>query len=118
MVDAILASEAQRKKERERQQQQEEAFAKKVKELKTMSLDDLKKTLSKKGQDLAGKKDKKEDLIHALFAIHKQEEEIAAKKAKMQAMGHDQLKKLAVSRGITVDKKDKIIQAVLAADEK
>merc|ERR1711924_276085 len=42
--------------------------------------------------------------------------EIATKKAKLQAMGHDQLKKLALSRGLPVDKKDKIIQAVLAAE--
>merc|ERR1712137_1470834 len=81
MVDAILANEAQRKKEKERQEQQAEALAKKVKELKAMSLDDLKKTISKKGQEPAGKK---EDLVQALLLIYEQEEKIAAKKAKLQ----------------------------------
>merc|ERR1719456_328745 len=57
MVEALLASEAQRKKERELQSQQEEKAAQKRKEIKAMSVDDLKKRLAKKGLDASGKKE-------------------------------------------------------------
>jgi len=119
MVDAILANEVLRKKEKERKQQQEEAAANKMKELKAMSMDELKKSLTKKGQEPVGKKD---DLVQALFAIHLQHEAIAAKKAKMQAAGIDQLKKMAVDRCVPLDKKaekkDKLIELLLDADAK
>jgi len=119
MVDAIMANEVLRKKEKERKQKQEEAAANKIKELRAMSLDDLKKSLTKKGQEPVGKKD---DLVQALYAIHLQDEAIAAKKAKMQAMGIDQLKTLAVKRGVQLDKKsekkDKLIEALLDAEAK
>merc|ERR1719162_1673146 len=49
MVDALLAGEAQRKKEMAAKVQQEEVAAQKIKELKSLSIEDLKKKLTKKG---------------------------------------------------------------------
>merc|ERR1712032_670721 len=49
MVDAILAQESNRKKEVELKKQQEDAAASKRKELKAMSVEELKKSLVKKG---------------------------------------------------------------------
>merc|ERR1719311_1646627 len=71
MVEALLASEAQRKKERELQSQQEEKAAQKRKEIKTLSVEDLKKRLAKKGLDAGGKK---EDMVDALLLASVQEE--------------------------------------------
>merc|ERR1719454_2040962 len=64
MVEALLASEAQRKKEKELRDQQDEALNKKRKELKALSIDDLKKRLAKKKLEASSKK---EDMVEALF---------------------------------------------------
>merc|ERR1719375_1628730 len=58
MVEALLASEAQRKKEKEVRDQQEEALEKTRKELKALSIDDLKKRLAKKKLEALNKKRK------------------------------------------------------------
>merc|ERR1712048_224243 len=65
----------------------------------------------------------KDELVQALFAIHMQEEATAEKKAKLQKMGIDQLRKMAVSRGIPADKKlgdkkDKLIELIFDAEAK
>merc|ERR1719182_746616 len=49
MVEALLAGEAQRKKDLEANRQKEEALLQRRKELKSLSLDDLKKRAAKKG---------------------------------------------------------------------
>jgi len=69
MVEALLANEAQRKKENELKSQQMEKLTQKRKELKSMSIEDLKKRLTKKGLESSGKK---EDLIEALFLVCEQ----------------------------------------------
>merc|ERR1719253_1504376 len=74
LVDTLLASEANRKKELELKKQQEEAAANKRKELKAMSVDDLKKALSKRRLEPMGKK---EDMVEAIFQMGIQEEKIA-----------------------------------------
>merc|ERR1711935_282686 len=71
MVEALLANEAQRKKENELKSQQMDKFAEKRKELKSMSIEDLKKRLTKKGLESNGKK---EDLVEALFLVAVQED--------------------------------------------
>merc|ERR1719155_149019 len=71
MVEALLASEAQRKKEKELRDQQEENLNKKRKELKSLSIEDLKKRLAKKKLEANGKK---EDMVEALFIAMVQED--------------------------------------------
>jgi len=110
MVDALLEQEANRKREAELKKQQEQAEASKRKELKALSVDELKKTLTKKGRDATGKK---EDMVEALYQITLQEEAAAAHKAKFRALSLDDLKKLVTSRGLSVGKKDSMIDAVL-----
>merc|ERR1712100_381673 len=81
MVEALLASEAQRKKEKELRDQQEEALNKKRKELKSLSIEDLKKRLAKKKLEANGKK---EDMIEALFIAMVQEDSANARKAELK----------------------------------
>merc|ERR1719478_1867205 len=78
MVEALLASEAQRKKEKELRDQQEDALEKKRKELKALSIEDLKKRLAKKKIEANGKK---EDMVEALFLAVVQEDAANARKA-------------------------------------
>merc|ERR1712032_1013587 len=117
MVDAILANEARLKKEKLLQQQEEELAQKKLKEVKAMSIEELKKALAKKGKkDAVGKKD---DLAQALFVFHMQEAEDAKRKAKLQAMGLEQLMRLAASRGLETNKKEKpakLVESLLAEE--
>merc|ERR1719502_1100730 len=86
---------------------------------KPWAVEELKKALAKKGKkDAAGKKD---DLAQMLFVLHMQAEEDAKKKAKLQAMGLEQLKKLAASKGLQTDKKDKaekLVDALLAEEKR
>merc|ERR1712217_856681 len=108
MVESLLAKEAQRKKENELKQQQEEATVKKMKELQAMSIDNLKKALSKKGKKEAiGKKD---DLIKALFTIYDEERKLAERKTKLQSLALDGLKKLASKHGLPMAGKEKMIE--------
>merc|ERR1719277_30049 len=78
MVEALLANEANRKREREQKKQEEEAAASKRKEFKAMSMEELKKLLTSKGQEPTGKKD---ELVGAAFALSVQEDAAAARKA-------------------------------------
>merc|ERR1712072_819608 len=63
-VGALIANEAARTKEKELKKQQEDAAARKMKDLKAKSVEDLKKLLSKKGLESTGKK---ESMIEALL---------------------------------------------------
>lgn len=119
MVDAILANEARLKHERELQQQREEQAQQKFKEFKAMSIEELKKALAKEGKkDATGKKD---ELAQALFVLHMQAEEEANRKAKLLALGLEQLKKLAASKGLETEKKEKaekLVDALLAEEKR
>lgn len=116
MVSALLESEANRKKEAELKKQQEAAIASKTKELMSMSVNDLKKELTKKGLDATGKK---EELIEALSAVREQAEKIAVRKSELTAMEKDELKKLMASCGLPASSaKGAMVEAILAHEEK
>merc|ERR1719414_2615684 len=113
MVQALLANEAKRKKELESKKQQEESAASKLKELKAMSIEDLKKALEKAGRKPAGKR---EELMAALFEVRAQEEQLDARKAELKAMSVDDLKNMLTKSGVEESGrgKDALLQAVLA----
>jgi len=116
VVEALLASEANRKKELELKKQQEEAAANKKKELKAMSVEELKKALSKRKLEPIGKK---EDMVEALFQVGVEEEKIVARKAELKAMAKDELKKILSSKGLTsTGGKDAQVEAVMAHEAK
>merc|ERR1712060_803879 len=115
MVEALLANEANRKREREQKKQEEDAAASKRKELRAMSIDELKKLLTSKGQEPTGKK---EDLVEALFAISVQEDAAAARKAKLKAMDLEKLKQRLLSKGLQPGKKEAMVETLLAHEAK
>jgi len=111
MVDELLASEAQRKKEKALKDKQEEALLKKRKELKALSVEDLKKRVAKKGLESTGKR---EDMIEALFIASIQEDAAAARKVELQGKSTDQLKQLLTLNGLDTGSKDQMVKAMLA----
>lgn len=113
LVDALLATEAARKKEMELKKQQQEAEANKRNELKGMNVDALKKLLVSKGRTVEGKKD---ELVEAAFALHLQEEAISAKKNKLRTLPIEALNKLVLSRGLKLGKKDDMVESLLALE--
>jgi len=115
MVDALLANQAQRQKELESKQQQEEAAAQKMKELKSMSIDDLKKRLTKKGLEANGKK---EDMLRALFLASAQEDALAKRKSELSSKSLQELKDLLSRNGLETGPKEKMIKTALAHEEK
>jgi len=115
MVEALLANEAERKKEQELKSQQEDAAAQKIKELKAMSLDDLKKRLTKKGLEASGKK---EEMIRALFLVGVQEDAAAKRKADLNSKSLQDLKELLSRNGLATGSKDQMIKTMLAHEEK
>jgi len=82
MVEALLANEAQRKKENELKSQQMDKLAEKRKELKSMSIEDLKKRLTKKGLESNGKK---EELVEALFLVAVQEDAAKVRESELKS---------------------------------
>merc|ERR1719382_2397588 len=81
LVDAVLANESSRKKQIELKRLQEEAEANKRRDLLAKPVDELKKLLTKKGQDVSGKKS---ELVDSLMAMLAQEEAAAARRAKLR----------------------------------
>jgi len=116
MVDALLANEAQRKREQELKKQQEDAAAQKRKELKCMSLDDLKKRLAKKGMQADG--NKKEDMVEALFISVIQEDAANARKSELQSKSLQELKELLLRNGLESGSKEQMIKTLLAHEAK
>merc|ERR1719440_1346027 len=115
MVDSLLANEAQRKKEQERRSQQEEALVKRRKELKALSLDDLKKRLSKKGLEASGKKD---DMVEALFLAIVQDDKATARKTELKSKSQQELKEILSRYGLESGGKEAMIKALLAHEAK
>jgi len=115
MVDSLLANEAQRKKERDLKTQREEALSKRRKELKSMSLDELKKRLAKKGLEANGKKD---DMIDALFIAVVQDDQAAARQTELKAKQQQELKQLASQYGLEGGSKDAMVKMILAHEAK
>jgi hypothetical protein len=111
MVDTLLANENTRKKEKK----QEDELATKKKELKLMSVDELKKAMTKKGLEVLGKKD---EMVEVLIAAQLREEVVATRKAELKKMALHDLKSLVTSQGLEAGSKDKMIEAVLAHEAK
>jgi hypothetical protein len=111
MVDTLLANENTRKKEK---QQEDELVAKK-KDIKSMSVDELKKALTKKGLDVPGKK---EEMVEVLFATRLREDVVASRKAELKKMAVHDLKALVTSQGLEAASKEKMIEAILAQEAK
>merc|ERR1719253_1823196 len=115
MVEALLASEAQRKKDKELRDQQEEALEKKRKELKSLSIDDLKKRLAKKKIEANGKKD---DMVEALFVAVVQEDAANARKVELKSKSQQELKELLSRQGLETGSKEQMIATLLAHEAK
>merc|ERR1719440_1170928 len=115
MVDSLLANEAQRKKEQEIRSQQEEALAKRRKELKALSLDDLKKRLSKKGLGASGKKD---EMVETLFLAVVQDDKAKERQTELKAKTQPELKEILSRYGLETGSKDAMVKALLAHEAK
>ncbi|CAJ1330247.1 unnamed protein product [Effrenium voratum] len=115
LVEALLSSEAQRKKDAELKKQQDEADSSKRKELRVMSVEALKKALISKSLEASGRKD---DMVEMLFQAWKQEQALASRKAELKALSKDDLKILAARNGSTASAKEAMIEAVLQQEAK
>jgi len=115
MVEALLAQEANRKKERELKSQQEDQAAQKRKEFKALSIEDLKKRLSKKGLEATGKKD---DMVEALFIAAMQEEAAGARQSALKAKSLPELKELLSRYGLEQGSKEQMVKTMLAYEAK
>jgi len=115
MIDELLANEAERKKERLFRNKQEEVLTKKRKELKAMSIDELKKRIAKKGLESSGKRD---DMIEALFIASVQEDKAVERKAELQKKSQPELKELLVLNGLEAGSKEQMVKAMLAHEAK
>mmetsp|Transcript_13888 Transcript_13888/g.37802 ORF Transcript_13888/g.37802 Transcript_13888/m.37802 type:complete len:500 (+) Transcript_13888:74-1573(+) len=113
MVSAILANEQTRKKEKDLKGKQEEAVANRKKEMRAMSVEELKKTLESKGATPAGKKD---DMVEALFKIATQEDAIVARKSELKALSLQELKDLCAGKKLEVGSKNDMVEALLAEE--
>merc|ERR1712217_416541 len=111
VVEALLASEAQRKKDHDLRTKREEAIETKRKTFKTMSLDELKKLVAKKKLSAGEKKD---DMITALMLASVQEDLSAARKVELQSKPTQELVDLLVLNGLEgTGGKDKMIKRFL-----
>jgi hypothetical protein len=111
MVDTLLANESTRKKEK----QEQDELAQKKKDVKSMSVDELKKALTKKGLEATGKKD---EMVELLFAANLKEEAVAARKSELKKMAPHDLKALVSKHGLEAAGKEKMVEAVLAQEAK
>merc|ERR1712139_547864 len=95
--------------------QKEEAMAKRRKELKSLSTEDLKKKLTKKGLEASGKK---EDMVEALFLALVQEDAVAARQSELKSKSQPELKELATRYGLESAGKDALVKTLLAHEAK
>jgi len=115
MVEALLANEAQRKKEKELKSQQEEKAAQKRKEFKALSIEDLKKRLTKKGLEATGKKD---DMVEALFLAALQEDAASSRQSELKSKSLQDLKEILSRFGLEPGSKEHMVKAMLAHETK
>merc|ERR1712232_394030 len=112
VIDALLASQASQRKEQELKQQEIDRAASKIKELNSLSVEEIKKKITKKGLEATGKKD---DLVATLLKISLQEEADTARKTKMLAWGLSDLKAFIEMNGLHVSsKKEQMVEAFFA----
>jgi hypothetical protein len=116
MVDALLASEAARKKEKELKMQREEAAANRHRDLEGMTMEQLKKLAAKKKLEVTGKK---QDLVTALSEAGLREDLAAARKEHLRSMSAEGLQKLLQQNGLRqTGKVDAMVDAFLAHEAK
>merc|ERR1712070_135987 len=101
--------------DQEKRSQQEEALARRRKELKALSLDDLKKRLSKKGLEASGKKD---EMVEALFRAVVQDDQAAARQAELKSKSQQELKEILSRYGLESGSKDTMVKGLLAHEAK
>merc|ERR1712118_24414 len=112
LVDAVLANEAQRAKEKEVQAKKEQVALSKLKDLKNLSIDDLKKKLAKKGLEATGKK---EEMIKALFTALIEEDALAERKSALKEKSQPELKTiLARNKLEATGSKQQLVEAIIA----
>merc|ERR1712232_589820 len=87
----------------------------KRKELKAMSVEDLKKQLAKKGLEPGSKK---EEMVDALFIIVVQEEAAKARKTELNSKSQQELKELVLRCGLESGTKDQMIKSLLSREAK
>jgi len=109
IVDALLANEENRKKEKELRRQEEELAESKKRELRALTMDELKKQLTKHKLDATGKK---EELVEAVYLVGCQEDGVVARKAELKALGNDKLKSLLELNKIEPGKGNKATELV------
>merc|ERR1712070_910585 len=89
--------------------------AKRRKELKALSLDDLKERLSKKGLEASSKK---EDMVEALFVAVVQDDKAIARQIELKSKSQQELKEILSRYGLESGSKDAMIKALLAHEAK
>merc|ERR1712178_561673 len=92
-----------------------EKAAQKRKEIKAMSIDDLKKRLAKKGLEASGKK---EDMVDTLFLAAVQDEVVAARQSELKSKSLQDLKEIALRQGLESGTKEHMVKALLAHEAK
>merc|ERR1712194_402788 len=102
LVEALLASEAGRKRELELQKAKEAADMTKVKELNALSLDGLKKLLVSKGREAEGTK---EELVKTAFKLVQEQEAIDSRRNQLKSMGVNELKQVLATNGLEANGK-------------
>jgi len=115
MVDALLANESQRKKEKEQRDQQEEGANQKRKEIKSLSVEELKKRLAKKGLEASGKKD---EMVDALFLSAMQEDKLNVRASELKSKSLQELKELVLRQGLESSGKEQMVKSLLAHEAK
>merc|ERR1712129_273757 len=95
--------------------QQEDKLLQKRKELKSISIEDLKKRLTKKGLESSGKK---EDLVEALFLVAVREDAAAVRQSELKCKSLQELKELLSRHGLETGSKDQMIKTLLAHEAK
>jgi len=116
LVANLLANEASRKKEMELKRQKKEKDENKRNELRAMSMEELKKWLTKKGKEPEGKKD---DLVEACFAVYVQEEATASRRDELKSLSADDLRKAVLNNGLEFNRNNgKMIESLLAHEAK
>merc|ERR1712217_115810 len=83
MVEALLAEKRAAEEAEEKKTKEAAAVAAKIKELKSKSIDDLKKLLKKRDLEATGKK---EEMIEALCASIAEEEAVVGRKNELKGM--------------------------------
>merc|ERR1719224_150551 len=80
-----------------------------------MSIEELKKALTKKGLEPAGKK---EDMIKALFSAAEQAEALVLRRAELKSMGGQELKALVTSKGLEASGRSSMVEMMLSFEAK